>query len=483
MQHAVQCTVFGLTSGILLAGGNQAIATGWEFSPNITLSEIYLQNSGQALVNQSDNDYITELTPSIELRREGQRVKLNLYYRMQNLWYYNTSDLNNTYNQYTADLSTELVRDIFFLELGATRTQQILDPNSVVTFDNLTTTANRSDVDTYSVKPSLQYQFGSLAKAQASVSYDRVSYDGSNSAGTDDIGYSASLASGDRFDRVSWAGSFNRIEYQRNDNRSDEFTQALLLDFGYQIKKRLTAIAGVGYEDSNIQQSNAGESGGSWKVGAKWDPSLRTSVTGTVGQRFYGNSAFFEVRHKQRKSEWQVSYTENITHVSQLVLGSDLFGNTSPPPEDSALVTTGNPSIKPVINTPSVTTGLFLSKIWNASYQKRTFRSQVNLRGFYEDRDLQVDGDSDKIFGASASLSWAVGSHTTAAISGDLQRQKLVANGKQDDDIWSAGLELSHELGVNSVASISARRVKRDSPSSPLNYEQNQIGATLVIGL
>ncbi len=483
MRYAVRYAVFGLTSGIFVAAANQAAAAPWELSPNISLSETYLKNDGLALGDQADDDYVTELAPSVGLRREGQRAELDLYYRMQNLWYKESEGLDSTYHQYSGNLKAELVRKAFFVELGATRTQQILDPNNVVSFDNLTTTSNRSDVDTYSVKPLYQQQFSDFANAEVSASYDRVSYAGSDLAGTDNVGYFASLVSGNRFDRVSWAGSFKRIEYLRKDDRDDEFSQTLLLDFGYQVRKRLTAIAGVGYEKSNIQRSAAGQSGGSWKIGARWEPTLRTSVTGTVGQRFYGKSAFFQVSHQRKQNRFQVSYTENITHVSQLVLDSSLFSGTDTSQDDSALVSSGEPVITPIINTPDVTTGLFLSKRWNANFLSRTSRSEIQLQGFVEERELEVGGDSDDIVGSSAAWSWAVGRRTTSTISGDWQRQQLIANGRQDDDIWSASLELSHKIGRSSVGSISARRIKRESPSLPLNYEQDQIGAKLVIGL
>jgi len=485
MQHARNCVVCGFACSVFLAGGHQAVAGVWDVSPNIMLSEIYLDNEGQALADQAGTDYVTEVSPSIKVRREGQRATLDLFYRMQNLWYYEDDDLNNTYHQYSANAGAELVRNMVFLEGGATRTQQILDPNNVVTFDNLTTKANRSDVDTYSIRPSFQYQFGSVARAGASVSYDRVSYSGSSAGDTDTIGYSAALASNENSaNRFSWAGSFRRTEYVRDSStEEDEYSQLMLLDVGYQVEKRLTAIAGVGYEDSDIEQTTTGQSGRSWKVGAKWEPSLRTSVTGTIGERFYGKTAFLEVRHQRKRSRWLLSYTENVTQVSQLVLGGDLFSQTISTDQDTALVSTGEPEAKTIINTPEVTTGLYLAKRWNGSVTTTTFRSQLDLRGYHEDRELTVGGDSDIIFGGSAGWSYALGNHTTSTISGDWQRQKLVDTGKQNDDIWTASVELSHELGVNTVASVSARRVERDSPSSELSYQQNQVSATLFISL
>ena len=478
--------IAGLVGSVLFAGAHQVIAAGWEISPNVTLSETYLDNSGQALSDQSNNEYVSEVTPSIGVRKEGRRVKLSALYRLQNLWYSNASDLNNSYQQYAASVNSEILRNVLFLDLSTTRTQQIIDPNNVVTFDNLATTSNRTDVTTYSAKPSYAHQFGDFADARVSGSFDHVSYSDSATADSNNIGYFASLASGNRFDRVDWIGSFKRVEFLQKDNQNDEYYQTLLLDFGYRFRKRLTAIAGVGYETSNIQNTDTGESGSSWKIGAKWEPTPRTSVTGTVGQRFFGNSASFQLVHQQKTSQLRINFVQNITHVSQLALGNNVFDSTFSNTNSGGNTTVQAPNVPAVsenISSPSITTGLFLSKRWSAGYTKKTHRSLFNLRGFHENRELTVGGTNENVFGGDASWAWAIGSRTTSTLSGRWERQQLAASGKQDDDIWRAGVELTHELGKNSQGSIGARRVKRDSPSSALNYEQTQIALKLVIGL
>lgn len=485
---ARKAAVAGIFGSVLLAGAHQAVAAGWEISPNVTLSETFLDNSGQALTDQSNHEYVSEVTPSLGVRKEGRRVKLSALYRLQNLWYSNASDLDNSYQQYAASVNAELLRKVLFLDLSTTRTQQIIDPNNVVTFDNLATTSNRTDVTTYSAKPSYAHQFGDFAEARVNGSFDHVSYSDSATADSDNIGYFASLASGNRFDRVDWIGSFKRVEFLQRQNKNDEYYQTLLLDFGYKFRKRLTFIAGVGYENSNIQNTDTGESGGSWKIGAKWEPTPRTSVTGTVGQRFFGNSASFQLVHQQKTSQLRINFVQNITHVSQLALGNNVFdstfANTNTGGGGNTTVLTPNvPAVSENISSPSITTGLFLSKRWSASYIKKTHRSLFNLRGFHENRELTVGGTNENVFGGDSSWAWAIGSRTTSTLSGRWERQKLAAAGKQDDDIWSAGVEITHQIGKNSQGSIGARRVKRDSPSSALNYEQTQIALKLVIGL
>jgi len=488
-------TIAGFLGSVFIAGSHQVIAAGWEISPNVTLSEAYLDNSGQALLDQLNHEYVSEVTPSVGVRKEGRRVQLSALYRLQNLWYSNASDLDNSYQQYTASVNAELMRKVLFLDLSTTRTQQIVDPNNVVTFDNLSTTVNRTDVTTYSAKPSYTHQFGDVADLLVSSSFDHVSYSDTSTGDSNNIGYFASLASGNRFDRVDWIGSFKRIEFLQENNSDDEYYQTILLDFGYKLQKRLTAIAGVGFETSNIQNTDTGQSGSSWKVGAKWEPTSQTSVTGTVGQRFFGNSASFQLIHRQKTSQLRINFTQNITHVSQLSLDNNVFDSTfsntngggsgsgSGSGGNSAVMTPNVPAVSENISSPSITTGLFLSKRWSAGYTKKTHRSLFNLRGFHENRELTVGGTNENVFGGDGSWAWAIGSRTTSTLSGRWERQQLAASGKQNDDIWSAGIELTHELGKNSQGSIGARRVKRDSPSSALNYEQTQVALKLVIGL
>lgn len=44
-----------------------------------------------------------------------------------------------------------------------------------------------------------------------------------------------------------------------------------------------------------------------------WTPSSRTSITASLGRRYFGNSNAFEALHRTRRSAWSLSYSTDVT--------------------------------------------------------------------------------------------------------------------------------------------------------------------------
>lgn len=449
--------------------------------PGVSLSEHYFDNSGDAFENTPDLGLVTELTPTLSARTKGQRVAAGLLYRMQNLWYQDNSDLNNTSHQLLADAKAELVNETLFLDLRASRTQQIVDPANFITSENITPNDNRTDVTTYEIAPSFSHRFGEFADFDANVSYADVSYLGESDNNSRSWNYYSALRNGSESQRLKWEVSFNKSKFIR-DSSEDQSNTTSLLALGYDISNSLTAIGSVGYEKTDVPTSDGKDSGSSLTFGANWHPTTRTTVAAAAGRRFYGNTYLFNLTHSQKRNRWSFIYDENITNPSEVALANEIFdnslaGNTESDPggEDSGTVTGSDPNVIENRYSPAIYYGDYLSRKFTAVLTRESSRTSARIRVFSEDRELAIGGESERVYGGDVSWSWAMGSRTTSILGGDWEQQKLAASGGQSDEIWGARVEFVRQLGRRTFGKLRFNHTERDSPEPATSYEQNQV--------
>ena len=48
-------------------------------------------------------------------------------------------------------------------------------------------------------------------------------------------------------------------------------------------------------------------------AGFAWEPSSRTSVSASIGERFFGRTYYLSASHRTRRTVWNISYDEAVT--------------------------------------------------------------------------------------------------------------------------------------------------------------------------
>ena len=93
-----------------------AEAATWRFDPRIIVKETYTDNLFLD-ANNTRNDFITELTPGINIKGVGRNLKFSFDYQYQNLFYADNGSMNDGFNQLRSSLRSELIDNHFFIEV------------------------------------------------------------------------------------------------------------------------------------------------------------------------------------------------------------------------------------------------------------------------------------------------------------------------------------------------------------------------------
>ncbi len=278
-----------------------AHADPWTRTPSLTLIETFTDNVRLEPSGSENSDLITTVTPGISIVRESRRLDLDVNYRLQGIAYKNNSSENQFVNLLDAKGTGELLEDRLFLDASVTSSEQNVTNSGPVALDNTSITDDRANVVTYRVSPYWQERIGNLMDAE--LRYERNAIESSRTFdSTADI-FSFDLSSGPRFSRVLWGLHFENEEIDNKGVGSTRFRN-VTAETMYLITDKLAFKAVGGYDDNEFANTTGNTSGLLWRVGGVWNPSRRTSLEATFGERFFGTDIFVDASHRTRKTQW-----------------------------------------------------------------------------------------------------------------------------------------------------------------------------------
>lgn len=495
-------------------------ASGWNFTPYITLGEIYTDNVTLAPDGAEQDDFVTFLNPGFSLRRDKGRVKANVAYQMQNLFYASNSDFNDTFHRLDALGEAEVLRDHFYIDAASSVSQQVINAQQAAAISNHSVTDNRSDVITASVSPYVRQKFGSSTQALARYRYGIVNYNDDDVEGfTSDANVNSglvALGSPPEGKRLSWLGAYNyqRVNYDSFDT-ADTFQQAgVRLD--YQLARAIGLVALGGYEDDKFERETTGlePRGTFWEAGLRLDPGPRDLLEARYGERFFGNTYFFSWAHTGRRFATQIAYSEDVTTLAQSLLGdsaelleyevlnSDFdnaldtmdasgsaFGanNTINPgtglPVDGV---NGGSAVDPTTGSPldglSLTSAVYVAKRLDANIALSSAKTDTRIEVFQEDRDFKgaaarnderAQGD-ERVRGIQALLQWHFAARTDFFTGADYAREHFSVN-DSTDDLFRVSLGLQHLFGSRTYGRLAGVRTERNSDDNLDEYTENAV--------
>jgi len=118
MLRPISLAILGIASGF-----GSAHAEGWRLSTSASVQMIVSDNINFSPVAPS-SDVLTEVTPTVDLRRSSPRLKLNANYSPRMMYYADDTFPSRIANNMSANGSFEVVDDIFFLDAKASQTQR-----------------------------------------------------------------------------------------------------------------------------------------------------------------------------------------------------------------------------------------------------------------------------------------------------------------------------------------------------------------------
>jgi len=473
----------------------EPVPRGWTVVPELSVKEVFTDNLFLT-ASDEEQDFVTELTPRINIYGNAKRASVRVNYAPRGLLYANNGDENTLFHQLFSAGVCELVRQLVFIDGSATITQQNLTNTGRGVFtnfgpgtflggvgDNISVTGERTTVTTYRLSPYLVHRLGDWADAELRFGYDDVSRSDEDepvddSRGTTDSTsqtYYAKIESGSRFNELPWRATFDRrdIDYENADSTT---FQQLLGTVWFVYSPELSPVGSLGYEDNSFQSAGDEVSGIIWDIGVRWTPSGRTTLEATYGRRFFGDRYFFNLSHESRRTRWHITYDEVPYTARQAQI-------------DEADAARGGaiPIIDPVTGLPTVS-GAGIPRLSDEVYVQRRLsggvvleagRNDFDILVFQDQRDYQDSGARDDFWGASILWTRNISRLTYLDMSAGWTSvdTNIDPTKERQDDLLSLHVGLRRELGRHLMSTFEYRRVERSSTDPTADLVENRISA------
>jgi hypothetical protein len=454
---------------------------------------------------------------------------------MNNLIYAENSNLTRIRNQLNAAGTGELIKDLFFIDGRASIIQQnisLLGPQAI---NNVNVTGNRADVRTASISPYLRHRFGNFATGEVRYLHNEVSSDNAiiNSSAN---AYTANINSGDAFRTLNWGLNYSNqmIEFTRS-GREVELERSFA-NLRYAVTPQFSLTATGGYERNSFISIRGKNSSPTWTVGFIWQPSERTNIALSGGQRFFGDTYSALASHRTRLTVWDASYDENVSTFNQQAqqggagfggggfggggFGGGGFGGGGFGPGGfgagfNQLIGAQNPGLNPGLiqqgstallgnglsgsffdPTNFFTNRLFLQKRFQASFALNGLRNTFVVRGFNMTRQALSPETADTGLVAGL-LDLSLLNHTRQTGGNILWSYRLSQRNRanfnfaytkfsflganREDDLMLASFNVVRQLQErpNLFAVLEARHNQRSSNQSGGDYRENAVTASL----
>ncbi len=437
-----------------------------QFDPSVSAGIAYTDNVTLA-ARDEEHESVLQLIPSFNLLQQSGRITSQARYQLQG-YHYNRRSESEVYHQLDARLVAALQPDRLFFEVGADRSQSIVDPELVIPFSNLPISRNRIDRDSLYMGPSFQYPFGANATVRGSYQRNWVRYDHDAErvfGYAQDVDQDTAQLSVDNYRRgqgFTWAARYQSLESDYGFFLPWQYRQAAL-ELGGWINRRVRLFATAGRESAWDQPFDDSLEDDFWEIGTAVSAGQNFSAEFGAGERSFGSSARGQMQVRLRRGSLSVSYVEQPTTAERNPFRR--AGLLVPDDPEDYLARAGNPE-------------RFISKRlqWQAQWDFR--RSGISFRIFDTKREerMRLDGlllPDEHQEGRYVSGYFDLGPRTRLTADGQwVDRTFGSANTRE---YMSLGVSARRELGPRTSARFELRHARDESgfEGSGLNYTSN----------
>lgn len=475
----------------------------------MNLSETYSDNVRLGQGGSGTGDFITQINPGITVNGVGNRFRANVNYMANSLIYAQNSNFTRIRHQLNAAGTAELTKDLFFVDGSASISQQnisLLGPQAI---DNVNVTGNRANVSAYSISPYLRHRFQDFATTEVRYARSWINSSANTLFNSNTDSIFAGLNSGSAFRTLGWGVNYSNQMIHFSNGRNIELERSTG-NLRYRVTRQFALTATGGYERNSFISIRGSPSAPLWTVGFIWQPTERTSIAASGGQRFFGNTYSGLASHRTRLTAWDISYSQDITTFNQqasLGMGfgfpgasggalSSLLGAQNPSLSPDAVQQASSAFLGLGLNgsffspTNFLTNRLFLQKRLQASVAMNGTKNTAVLRVFDMTRqawspdsaDAGLIGARDLALlnhtrqrGANALWSHRLTPLMSANANFGYTRFSFIGTGRVDD-YWLISLGLSRrfpEIHRNMNGTLQVRHQERSSDQPGPGYQEN----------
>ena len=480
------------------------IAAEWRVTPTLSVQEIYTDNVALAPSGSAKSDFVTDLSPGINVAANGRGLKFNANYAYQYLNYAHGGKGDTGYNRLNAAGNLELARDLFAIDGTAAVSQQntsLLGPQAT---NNYAVTDNRTTVKTITVSPYLHHDFRGIATSELRFTHISADTDSAALSSSQSDGVSLSVASDpSSLHTLAWGFSYND---QRNSLGDTDAVNSsnVAANLRYLVTPQFSLTGSTGYDryDYPVSSGVPSPHGQFYTGGFAWRPSERTSLSASVGHKFYGQTYSLDSSIRSRASVWRLSYDEAITNsLSQFTVNAtdstanlldQLFRSSIP---DDALrqqaverfiLSAGLPTtLTQAIN--YLSNQIFLQKTLRASVALTGARNTLVFTAFNMSRQQQsaqdgapaasptISGDTRQA-GLDALWNWRVTALTTATLDANVSKSRIDFD-NTDQHLKTFRAMLACRLLPKMDGILEFRHTTQTADGAGADYQENAISA------
>lgn len=464
---------------LLVLSASEAVAR-WTASPGLS-GRFFITDNLFLTPDQREGDIGLQVVPSISARRTARRVQVRFAYGPSLVAYANNPDLNDVSHVLQANVDTEIVRRVFFLEIGANANQNLIDPARRATFDSLGDPEASTQTASIRVTPIIHLplvrrEIGEVNIRQGfAYSFAGETAEGETNSGTGGQDTQIDIDSGSLFTRMPWSINYRRRVF---DTGTNERFGRLDGSVGYRFDPRLRADLTLGYEEGRFETSD--DNGGlRWRITGTWTPTTRTSLSLGIGQAFFGTDGRLDFRHRHRHSVWTAKYEVSIENARQEIIDRQVV-----PFEDAF----GNPIRDPLtgefigldVGTAALRDDVFVRDSLRAAWVWSRQRTRLDLSVDYDRRDYQ-DQDLDT---RDARLFATASRRMSARVSASLRlnlwyHEESDPVQELDFDQYRVVVGLNYRLGAKTNAGLNLLRTARNADNPSDEYTENRLDLTL----
>lgn len=451
-------------------------AAEWRANSGISAGLTYTDN-----VNLSSSDQVSEVistvTPSVSLSGRGARANLDFSASVEFNNQKESADSYNTQLQANADI--ELVERVFFIDARATISQNAIDPTQESGNDNLNNTGNKTTTRTLQISPYFTGRLKRFANYEVRYTHDEVvNTDVENGDSSSELVLFA-LNSGRDFGKVSWGVRGEHKSTESGESRSDS-NSSLDVTLGYQLNRKWQTNATIGREWNDIDTTRQNTDGFTWDMGARWTPSPRTELDFGIGERFFGSTKRLTLNHRNKRTVWSASYSQDLTDSHTLFSNQDVVEFTDP---------FGNP-IDPVTgeiipvnqNLAQINSGSFVDQRFTTSLTLQGRLTTVSVNGSYSIQTYEDSSRENKFLTLGVSINRRLSGllSANANLNWNETESTDVLSSKSDTLRFGAGL--TQQLGVGTNLLFNYTYAERNTDQIDQGYDENRLALTLTHG-
>lgn len=440
---------------IAMLGADDVGAAAVSIHPSLQTSVSFADNIALAGSGNEEDEVVFIVTPTISVRGDGSRARVDLRYGLDSLYYFDEPSRSNNRHLLQGSANAVLAENMAYISGTGWVRHQSVDPGTNAGLGNLAVTESVGQVATWTLSPYLQHQFGAAAVARAAVNMDYVDYPGTirDSFGRE---YLVSVSNGPRFAKLKWTTTARTKYINYSGDTSDNSLVEYGLNWRYQAIPDWAVVGSVGYlsyDYPNNPLIARSPEGNQWRAGISWTPSTRTEVEVGAGEHFYGPLRYGRMIHRARNVYTELHFDEEITTNRELQFVAPGFV-TDP--------NTGEQT--PVGESVQVETEeVFVNERTRFLIGYLSRKVDMNLALNNEHRRYETSSGEETVFTGSMSLRWIASARSAWILHYDERTIHDVTGG--NDVVRNTSFAYEKRFSAKTTVSADVQRVARNHES------------------